>query len=324
MTKDSRPTNLFISWINYHGRSKDLADSIGFAPVFINRRTGPPALRYVMQAASTARMILRHRPKVVAVMLPPLPLLLTVRVLSLVLGYRIIADLHSGVFLNPKWRWALRYTLSAIGRSNVAIVTNSALQDMSTSRVPQTIVLHDLISLPAFEELTSNSPYVLVPLSYANDEPLESLIEAARITPEVRWVLTGNPPTSLRLSAPGNIQFPGYVNVSEYRELLANASVVVALTTRAHTMQRGGYEAISAGRPLVTSNFKELRDYFGDAAQYAESTSESISRAVAIVLSNHDTYVRKMRTLAHTRHAEQESRISELTGWIGQYEESVS
>jgi glycosyltransferase involved in cell wall biosynthesis len=178
--------------------------------------------------------------------------------------------------------------------------------------------------MPAAEELLRNSPYVLVPLSYANDEPLESLIEASRLTPEVRWVLTGNPPSSLRLSAPANIQFPGYVDDIEYRELVANASVVVALTTRAHTMQRGGYEAIAAGRPLVTSNFKELRDYFGDAAQYAESTAASISQAVTSVLSNHQLYVERMRTLARTRHDEQESEISKLTGWIGEYEESVS
>ncbi len=71
------------------------------------------------------------------------------------------------------------------------------------------------------------------------------------------------------------MKFTGYLTNSDYDAELANCDVVMALTTRDHTMQRAGYEAIAAAKPQVTADFKVLRDFHADAAIYVDPHSHA-------------------------------------------------
>jgi hypothetical protein len=64
----------------------------------------------------------------------------------------------------------------------------------------------------------------------------------------------------------------------------------MCLTTRDHTMQRGACEALSRGRPIITSDWPLLRSHFANAAAYADATPESIARAVREVRDHQAAY----------------------------------
>jgi glycosyltransferase involved in cell wall biosynthesis len=52
----------------------------------------------------------------------------------------------------------------------------------------------------------------------------------------------------------------------------------------------GAYEAISAGKPLVLSNTKALRNYFGDFATYVNNDASSICAGIETILQNYKEY----------------------------------
>jgi glycosyltransferase involved in cell wall biosynthesis len=100
--------------------------------------------------------------------------------------------------------------------------------------------------------------------TWSPDEPLEELFRAAAAVPEATFHITGS--TDGREEnvrrAPANVRFAGFLADGDYYRLLASADAVVCLTTRDHTMQRGACEALSLARPIVTSDWPLLRDYF--------------------------------------------------------------
>ncbi|MCZ4076992.1 glycosyltransferase [Rhodococcus sp. H36-A4] len=313
---------LFISWVKHHGRSQDLALALGMLPVFIEGGAGPLPIRYAIQSIKTIRMVLEKRPPVMAIMLPPLPLLIVVK---LFFRGRLIVDLHSGVFLDPKWKWALIPTLRLIGRKAIAIVTNSALQSVCQTHDVKAIVLHDLISSPTGSSIKTRDrtfpSFILTPLSYANDEPVDEILGAAALDPSLNWVLTGKAPEVVKMKATDNVTFSGYVTDSGYADLLQDCAIVVALTDRPHTMQRGGYEAMIYGKPLVTSEFPELQRFFGDAAMYVPTTATGILGGVRAATTSAEETSKLMRQLQVKHVADQKESVASLIRWVKELSE---
>lgn len=109
------------------------------------------------------------------------------------------------------------------------------------------------------------------------------------------------------------MKFTGYLTNSDYDAELANCDVVMALTTRDHTMQRAGYEAIAAAKPQVTADFKVLRDFHADAAIYVDPHSHAdIARGVREALSNSGAITARVRRRFEQVLADQSLAVEEL------------
>jgi hypothetical protein len=280
---------MFISWIRHHGRSVGLAEALGVEALFFDGGSGNVLRRYLRQWRQTREAVRQSRPSSVIVMQPPFPALLAV--LSVKEGRRaqLIGDLHTGALENPKWRWASGIVLRLLRKRGFAVVTNEALARKVEARGTRALALHDLLpSLPeglgtvpddSGLEAVLDAIYVLVPVAYANDEPIDELLRAASLDPAITWVLTGKAPEAVRAAAPSNIVFTGYVTNDDFQRLLRNCSAVAALTNREFTMQRAGYEALGAGRALITARTRTLEEYFGDAAVYTDGSAEQILSA---------------------------------------------
>ncbi len=299
-----------------------LASELEYRCEFIyTERKLPAPVRYLVQAIRTWSVIRNGKYSQVVVMLPPLPALLCV----LAAGQprmSVVGDLHTGFFLNPKWKW-----MSGLGlwllRGSRAIVTNGALAKICARRGVDAIILHDVLKKPEFADIgdrprrKTNSPIILCPLAYANDEPIESIIEAAESLSDVRFIFTGNAPSWIRDRAPHNIDFSGYVSNTEYWELLASCSGVLALTVRDFTMQRAGYEAMLAGKPHVTSDFATLREFYGDSAVYTSSEGVDIASAVREMLQHSSRLIDSAAAVLAHRSTEQREALSVLAGSNG-------
>jgi hypothetical protein len=81
-------------------------------------------------------------------------------------------------------------------------------------------------------------------------------------------------------------------------------------------MQRSGYEALEAATPLVTSPMRVLKDYFRDAAVYAEPTADGILVAVRQALAESESRREKMASLLKEKSAEQDEAMSAIKAWM--------
>ncbi|ACL40908.1 glycosyl transferase group 1 [Pseudarthrobacter chlorophenolicus A6] len=312
---------LSVSWVDHHRRSAELAGALGVEPTFVRSNARFLPVRYFRQWIATWRLLATDADAVL-VMQPP--------VLSLACAYlhtnrrtTLIGDLHTGTFRDPRWKWAAPLVLAMLRKRGFAVVPNEALAELCRSSDVPVVVSHGYLTEFDFAKV-SEAPtmvrdglsFVLVPLAFAYDEPIDEILEAARITPQLTWVLTGKAPQSVAASAPKNLILTGFVSKEEYSGLRANASVVLAATTAEDTMQSAGYEALAAGTPLVTTPTKVLREYFGDAALYAAPKADSIAEQVSHAFMNLPYLANRMEGLRKMRIAEQDEAIAQIKSRI--------
>ena len=110
------------------------------------------------------------------------------------------------------------------------------------------------------------------------------------------------------------MRFTGFLAESDYRALMAGAGAVVCLTTHDHTMQRGACEALWAGRPIVTSDWPLLRDYFARGTEHVAATPAAIAAGIAAIAADPDAYVRAIAELQAERRHEWDDALGALTG----------
>ncbi|MBP3037161.1 glycosyltransferase [Arthrobacter sp. zg-ZUI100] len=302
--------NLFISWTIGNPRTRDLGRHLGIDVSFVHHK-GSLITRYIKQTLATWKLLRAEKPKVVVIMLPPLPLLLVAAIYAKLHRGFIIADMHTGAFNDPRWKWSLSLTLRLL-RNHSAIVTNNFLAEICRDKGVRAEVLHDAIESSRTGSFPVKPTSVLCPVSYANDEPIENIIHAAKVTPELDWIFTGNAPEDVKKAAPENVTFTGYVTNDSFNQLMEEAGVVVALTTRPHTMQRAGYEALSFGVPQVTSDFSVLREFLADAAFYTELSGSAIARSVQIAVEQRHKMASDVIRVRGLRMREQQDQLAKI------------
>jgi hypothetical protein len=300
---------LFIAWEQYHARTARLGSALGAQVCFISRmgRVRGPRLvwKYWLQGVETARRLLRERPDAILVQTPPVfPALLAALYAAWRPGTRLVLDAHSGTFLSPKWKWALPLMRWCARRADMTVVhMPSLLAAMRAWGVPAMEMGY--VFEPAAPAARGSYPLppgtnIVVPSSFNQDEPLALIYAAARLAPEARFHLTGDarrvPPESVA-ARPENVTFTGYLEVSDYQALLRGATAVLALTTQDQTFQTGGAEAVWLARPLIISDWPELRAVFARGAVFAAPTAESIAAGVRAAAANGERLQTEIRAL---------------------------
>jgi len=303
----------FLSWIDFHGRSDGIARRLRIEPLWVAQASGNLLLRYLKQWRATVRELRSRELDFVIVMQPPSPALLATLWALRGRDVTVVADFHTGALVGRKWGSQAPLLLRLLKRRGFAVVTNEVLAERVISRGVRCITLHDIIEHgPQPDVGAQRERSVLFPVTYASDEPIDAVLEAARSLKDVTFVLTGRPPGHVVESAPDNVEFPGFVSADEYERLLRACGAVAALTTREHTMQRAGYEALTFAKPLVTSDMEVLRNYFGGAAEYAEPTAASIASAIVRALSDGQGRSSLMAILRDAKIVEQEEAFDRL------------
>lgn len=276
-----------INWYRHHRRSAELGGALGAEVHFVRSERGQLALRYLDQWRATRKLLRGRAPQIIQVMQPPVVALACIATSWRLRSSILVGDLHTGVVSDPKWKWASWLVLGTLRRRGFAIVPNEELAEICRRSGVETFVSHGFISSIEATDIQRVDGHILAPLTYAFDEPVNAILGAAARLPYRRFVLTGDAPLSVRQSAPMNVHFPGFVSTEDYTRLRAEAGLVLALTEQEMTMQSAGYEALADATPLITSPRRVLRHFFGDAACYAESDSESIASAIESVYSDH-------------------------------------
>jgi hypothetical protein len=285
----SHSGSVFIAWAPHCPRTAALAASLGLQPLWIhNFRFRQPRwapFKYPLQIARTLVSLWRGRPSIVFVQNPPIFAVACVWLYSVVTGTPYVIDSHSGAFEAGKWKWTLPLHAALSRRALTTLVTNPALLDVVRGWSANGMVMHDLaMSFAAMERRSSRKRLeFIVPCGFGKDEMLDTIVSAAAGMTEVDFVFTGDVEAyapRLLTHRPKNVRFTGWLSEQQYAEALMSADAVLTLTTRENTLLRGAWEAMYAGKPLITSDRACLRHYFTRGAVFVADTVGSVVSGV--------------------------------------------
>ena len=311
----------FITWYPYCRRSDTIAAALGAPSHLIHyltfKRPAQAPFKYVLQAVTTLRVLRRERPELVLVAAPPIFAVLPVFLYAMFSRARVVIDAHTGLFEHARWTWLLPLTRALMRRADAVVVTGGHLRDLVSSWGAKPVIIGDVpVSfVPGTPPVATSRPRVVVVNTFSVDEPVDALLAAARLVPDVEFCVTGDTraarPEWLS-TRPANVTFTGFVSEDAYAGLLRAADAVVVLTTHDHTMQRGGYEAMALAKPLVTSDWALLRETFSRGTVHVKNDPESIAAGVRRAIAERATLGPAMASLRTERQAIFATRLDEM------------
>ncbi|MBU7583975.1 MAG: glycosyltransferase [Nostoc sp. TH1S01] len=276
---------LFIAWVPFQRRPLSMQSYFGYEIEFLsfafNTRLLRP-LEYLLKAWKTLNLFIRQQPHVIWVQLPPTPLLHLAHLYKVFLNQKviIIADCHNPTFLSP---WInFPGTVSLLNRCDLVLIHNHAVKEPAFINGVKNQVLYVLETLPASTEDSKISnqklfsyPWILCPCSFDQDESIEAILDAARLAPEITFVLTGKVSRAKGIhdlsNVPPNINLVGFLPTAEFNHLLYSTDIVLALTKLEGIQLSVANEAVGFGKPMVLANTKILKELFYKGAIYVNA-----------------------------------------------------
>lgn len=294
--------SLFLVWgtPDQGPRSIALAKKLGIEIHFIRTRFPRGALyaliRYPIQAVKTMWLFARKRPGTIFVQSPPPLAVICAWFYCAITKAEYVVDAHSTAFSNLRWVASPLWMKKFLSRRAVyTIVTNEHWQELVREWGGEAIILRDIpTTFPGEGNYPLDGKFNVVYINtFSEDEPLEDFVEAACELPDVDFYVTGKirPKDSAFVSrASPNIHFTDFLPEASYYSLLRSADAVLCLTTRDHTMQRGACEALSLGKPIITSDWMVLRNYFHKGTVYVDNSIQGIRAGVTQMKDRHHWY----------------------------------
>lgn len=324
--QSANPRVVGIAWAPAAPRSQRLAAALGAElhklHVLAFQRPLIAPLKYPALALATCFLLWRRRPLVVLVQNPPIFLVLVAALYARLTGNHYLIDTHTGGLVGYKWGWSLPVHRWLSRQAQATLVTNTDLRERllgSGARRFRVLILADPpiewshpgpLSIPV-----SGARQVVVISTCDSDEAIEEILAAARHLPDVSFSITGDArrlPAAVRARCPQNVRFTGWLSEADYSALVCRANVVVALTTRDHTLLCGAWEALYAGQPLITSDWPVLRSAFPQGTVFTRATSQEIAAAVHLALTQEDHLRAAMQALAADKRQEWALALAEL------------
>lgn len=294
-----------LAWTRRPARQHDLARALGAVPVVLSPRsdrrwTAP--LRYAQAAWRTTRTLQQLDPSAVVVTNPPVPAAGVAARHCRRSGAVLVLDSHPGGFGAQGDRISARLQplhARAARQAAAVLVTTERWEPIVHDWGSTAIELHEPpttgeTSLPLPPE---GAPSVLFVCVFAPDEPVDDVLGAARLLPHVHFAITGDPAhverSGLHASAlapdalPGNVTLTGLLPRDDFEQAMADAHVVLTLTTEPSSVMRGACEAVDALRPLVISAHPALVHRFPHATPTGPG-ADALARAITEAIARYD------------------------------------
>jgi glycosyltransferase involved in cell wall biosynthesis len=319
MSSSRRAT--FITWYPYCRRSDTIAEALGGTSHLIHylsfKKPMQAPAKYVMQTVATLRILRRERPDLVLVAVPPIFAALPVWYWTRRHGARLVIDAHTGIFEHARWTWLLPLSKWLLRHADAVVVTNEHLRQRVADWGARGVVIGDVPVKfgPGRPPEPCRAPRVVVVNTFSVDEPVDAVLEAARRLDDTLFFVTGDVraarPSWIR-DRPANLSFTGFLSEEDYAGLLRAADVVLVLTTHDHTMQRGGYEAVALGKPLVTSDWGLLRETFSRGTIHVQNEPAAIAAGLRKAIAERQKLGEEMQSLGVERRALFADRLANL------------
>ena len=293
----------FVVWNIFQRRALSMQDAFGYeltflAPLVKSKLT--KAVDYIVRSFKTLNILIKEQPKVIWIQLPPVPLLYIAHIYRLFRKVHIVVDCHNSM-IKPFWlKWP--FTKSLLANSSAVLVHNDDVKRQALSLGVQAENLYVLEDRPA--NISSNEdsnlddylhPWILFPSSFGKDEPIEEVISAAALAPEITFVLTGGHSSAKNIhkleNIPKNIVMTGFLPIEKFNTLLCAADAVLGLTKWEGVQLSVCNEALGAEKPMVLSNTALLKELFYMGAVFIDSSDpKSIAEGCRKIVTEKSKY----------------------------------
>lgn len=328
-----RQKNVFIVWKEYQRRVEVMAPYLDVEDFYFHyaweeRAKVFKAFSYILKTFNTLKCLFQNKPSLVLVQYPPTPPLYAVALYAWLSGAKYVSDCHMGV-TNAKWvKWPLARRLLAGGR---VIVHNEHLMKQTEEELQvKAFVLRDGILEKKSHKTGGNSllknlnlspnTYVIFPCSFAADEPIQEVIDAARLLPEIRFVLTWyveKLAKRIRDSLPSNITLTGFLKTDDFNCLFANAGAALVLTKYENVQLSGMQEAMAFGIPAVVTDLRTTRFLYKNFPVYVDNTVLSIMHGIKFALQHRANLEHQMDLLRMESEKEFIDQMATLKSALG-------
>lgn len=280
-----------IAWKKLSRRSELLALALDAELWFF-----PDRIPYIRAAFKTLFKIFKKKPRNVIVQLPQGPLLLEALILRALMGFKVIADVHTGFLLSTDWKGLLLNApfTRLLHNADIVVAHNQTQLNIIPKKAEKkTIVVVDQWQYSNEKEPITNGEsdkYLVFPASFADDEPLQEIIKSLnKFRIDTKLYITGNWKRQARLKKyeSEKVIFTGFLSNYEFNNLLSESTAIITGTKREYTSLMSAWEAVAYMKPLALTSTSTLRDNFNEyAVFYDYRDSESIAKAVTRILNS--------------------------------------
>lgn len=225
-------------------------------------------------------------------------------------GYKLIIDRHSNfkfhTVKDPSLKFRFFHLLSryTVRKADLTVVTNTFLAQVVQDWGGQPFILQDklpTLHLAGKTKLEGQRNLALV-FSFSADEPVKEVLLAARaLPPDVVFYITGNwkrLDRSLLENLPPQVRLTGYLSEKDFQTLINSVDAVMAFTSQDHTLLCSAYEAISLGKPFLTSDTSALKAYFRKGVLFTKHDAHSMVKSMTMILEESQKRSDMIRELA--------------------------
>lgn len=326
LQNSGHPERVFIAWTQISRRSEELARHLGAEYLRMERVDKPfwkIGFRLVINFIQTYRWLVRFQPGVIITFHAHPFVTLCAALYCTLHKSRYFPDVHSAGFMDYNFTPIKQLSRYLWLHAGCVIVHNRSSATVMAQRSPELsahlFVLEDPI--PELErirrdDVPNNPPVCTYVCRFSSDEPYEQFIAAAKKVDDLQIYITGNyHKTNLDRDAlqNDNIQLTGFLSDSDYIDLLNRSDFLCTLTTRPHTLQSAGYEALALTKPVIVSDTHALRQYFGEAALYTDNSVESIGSTLQTMKTEWKKWRIPLTSMVQKRKSEWSDKIIELS-----------
>ncbi len=330
---------LVIAWREHLDRATMFAQHFKAEMVHISYMPvkGNPAwlvpLRYAVQWVMAWKVLFGKRPRYVHVTNPPFFAALNVWLYCKLAGAEYIMDTHSPALFSKKWGWTLPLQRFLAQRAAMNIVDQERFKRMFESWGAKAVILTKPPGTPvqmdeSEAQVEPQEPYpVMVVNTFAPDEPVAPVLEAARKMPEVKFYVTGNTEladSDMIAAAPENVVFTGFLGREDYWQRMSASRAVVVLTTYPYSLLGGAQDGMVLGRPLIVSRQPSLTDYFTKGTVFIDNTAEGMINGIREVRQQEETLTHQIQELAVEKRELWQTNFRGLQRMVGETDLSLS
>jgi glycosyltransferase involved in cell wall biosynthesis len=315
-----------IAWTRFQPRTSALASALGGQARYLNDGAGGThlaarPLSYVVKAFRTWKLLSHDKPKTVLVITPPVFAPFVAWLWCLFHKTPLVVDCHTGAFHSRKWAWARPLHRWLLRRVRVVLLHTEELEALVTTWGARALLVPD--DLPTAAEATEQTrglnTRVLIAGSFDSNEPVATIVDAARLLPGVEFRFTGDPgvlPAGLRADAPANVVFTGYLDYPVFLGEVQAADIVGVFSSDPKIMNRSAFEAVGLGRPLVLSDLPGLRGRFGSAALFSANEPAAIASAISRAIESQSELAGRSASLQAKLRAQRDDALARLRSII--------
>lgn len=313
-----QPQSVFMSWES-HRRTRGISAALGCQLVEI-LSSAPRWMGHPWRMLKTWFYFLLLRPSIVFVQCPSIFLAGAALLYKKITGSLLVVDAHNEAVVpfGPGGKWYRGFVKKLHEEADWVIVTNTPLADEVRKNHGRPLILPDRI--PEFLSVAQFQPSekknAVFICTFSPDEPYGNLIKAAKLMgTDFQMFITGNfqkADQNILNQAPSNVRFTGFLSEKDYLRTLQQANLVIDLTEMDNCLVCGAYEAVSLGRPLLTSDTTALRRHFRKGTIYSKHSPEELADSIKSAIQDEKKLEIEMVDLKRELSLEWETSLKDL------------